>query len=402
MADFMANPESATEEALRTRIAELEELLTASGRSDAAHKLAETLARTSLVYTESIVDTVREPMLVLDGGLRVQTASRSFYQTFGVTQQATEGRLIYELGNGQWNIPALRLLLEQVLPQEKSFRDFEVSHDFPHLGPRVMHLNASKIWRPGNNSTLVLLSIEDVTERKRTLEELVWSNQDLESYATVVAHDLRSPLNSATAMTQLLLRRLQDANASENAALADLVVQNLIRLAALLQDILSFSQVSKGTQSRTLVNFRETLDIALANLEHHIREAGATVEVGDLPDIEVDRTLMVMVLQNLIGNAIKYRRGVPPIVRINAQKRGEEWHASVSDNGEGFDPQYSQSIFEPFKRLHGTSVPGSGIGLATCRRIIERFGGRIWADSSLGQGSTFHFTLPLHFSEARA
>ena len=150
------------------------------------------------------------------------------------------------------------------------------------------------------------------------------------------------------------------------------------------------------------MNFRETLDIALANLEHHIREAGATVEVGDLPDIQVDRTLMVMVLQNLIGNAIKYRRGVPPIVRINAEKQGEEWHASVSDNGEGFDPQYSQSIFEPFKRLHGTSVPGSGIGLATCRRIIERFGGRIWADSCPGQGSTFHFTLPLHFSEARA
>ena len=110
---------------------------------------------------------------------------------------------------------------------------------------------------------------------------------------------------------------------------------------------------------------------------------------------------MVMVLQNLIGNAIKYRRGIPPIVRISAQKQGEEWHASVSDNGEGFDPQYSQSIFEPFKRLHGTSVPGSGIGLATCRRIIERFGGRIWADSCPGQGSTFHFTLPLHFSEAR-
>ena len=120
-------------------------------------------------------------------------ASRAFYETFGVSKEETEGQFIYDLGNGQWNIPALRTLLEEILPLEKSMKDFEVEHEFPSLGLRVMQLNARKLWREGNHTELVLLAIEDITERKRLSEELVRSNEDMQRFAYVAAHDLRAP-----------------------------------------------------------------------------------------------------------------------------------------------------------------------------------------------------------------
>ena len=135
--------------------------------------------RDALSYTQAIIDTVREPLLVLDRELRVTTASRAFYRTFGVSPEATVQQFIYDVGNGQWNIPSLRILLEEVLPQHKAFQDFEVAHTFPAIGRRVMLLNARKLVRASNNTEHILLAIEGITERKRISDELVRSNEDL-------------------------------------------------------------------------------------------------------------------------------------------------------------------------------------------------------------------------------
>lgn len=383
---------------LRARIAELERRLAASGRAEDAQEIVETSLRATLAYEASIVDTVREPMLVLDNTLRVRTASHAFYETFRVSSNDTEGRFIYDLGDGQWDIPALRTILEQVLPQQKSFRDFEVVHDFPTLGRRVMLLNGRKLLRENNRTELVLLAIEDVTERKRLEEELVRSNEDMQRFAYVAAHDLRSPLNAALNVTRLAARRLQGTVGKEEARLLSLSVDNLERLSRLMQDILSYSEIGYAPQQRVLVTLEEPLKIALLNLEHHIQENNAEVTVGTLPLVPADRTQMVMVFQNLIGNAIKYRGKDVPRIRIEAVREGTHWLLSVNDNGQGFDQQYAGRIFEPFKRLHGKNVPGSGIGLATCKRVIERLGGRIWVDSILGKGSTFYFTLPVELA----
>jgi signal transduction histidine kinase len=381
--------------ALRARIVELEGQLAASDRAEDAQDIVEMSLRATLAYEESIVDTVREPMLVLDDVLRVRTASHAFYQTFRVSNNETEGRFIYDLGDGQWNIPALRTLLEDVLPEQKSFRDFEVAHDFPTLGRRVMLLNGRKLLREGNKTELVLLAIEDVTERKRLEDELVRSNEDMQRFAYVAAHDLRSPLNAALNVCKLAARRLEGRADNEEAHLLSLSVENLERLSCLMQDILSYSEMGYAPQQRVLVTLDEPLKIALLNLEHHIRESDAEVTVGTLPLVPADRTQMVMVFQNLIGNAIKYRRKtVMPRVRVEAVQKGTHWLISVTDNGQGFDQQYAARIFEPFKRLHGKDVPGSGIGLATCKRVIERLGGKIWVESILGEGSKFYFTLP--------
>jgi light-regulated signal transduction histidine kinase (bacteriophytochrome) len=130
------------------------------------------------------------------------------------------------------------------------------------------------------------------------------------------------------------------------------------------------------------------------NLQHHIEQSEAVISVEDLPTVLGDRTRIVMVFQNLIGNALKYRRVEVPQIRIYSVQEGTLWRVSVADNGQGFESDYAETIFKPFRRLHGQNVPGSGIGLATCKRVIERLGGRIWAESTLGAGSTFHFTLP--------
>jgi signal transduction histidine kinase len=332
--------------------------------------------RSALEFAQSIVDTVREPLLVLDGQLRIQTASHAFYQDFHVSAEETEGRFLYEIGNGQWNIPQLRTALAQVLPNQEGFRDFEVMHDFGPLGRRVMLLNARGLWQAGHQPERVLLAIEDITERKRLEEKMLRSNEALQRFAYIAAHDLRSPLNTARNLTTLLAQELEGRLSEAQSEMLSLSLDSLNRLSALMNDLLSYSEINQEPRQMTLVPIEESLGIALANLQHHVEAQSAEVSIGDLPDMRGDRTQIAMVFQNLIGNALKYRREPPPVIRIEAVRDGHFWRFSVADNGQGFDPQYAVQIFEPFKRLHGREVPGSGIGLATCKRIVERAGGR--------------------------
>ena len=161
-----------------------------------------------------------------------------------------------------------------------------------------------------------------------------------------------------------------------------------------MRDLLALNHAGIVPQQPKLIAVKEPLEIALANLAHHLSESGAIVNASELPTLMADRTQLAMVFQNLIGNAIKYRREEDLQIAIEVVREGATWRFAISDNGQGFEPQNASRIFEPFKRLHGLKVPGSGIGLATCKRTIERFGGTIWADSIPGKGSTFYFTLP--------
>jgi signal transduction histidine kinase len=388
-------------ESKKTRDAGFQDLLTGMDEeieiaavTNENHAETEDKLRRERDYAESVIDTVHEPLLVLDRDLRVENASRSFYDTFGVTDQATIGQFLYDLGNGEWNIPALRHLLGSVLPEQSTFRDFEVTHDFPSLGHRVMLLNGRTLLRPTADAQRVLLAIEDVTERKRIQDDLVRSNEELQRFSYAAAHDLRSPANTALRSLQLLTRRLTGKlDEEESSILAD-VVESIQRLSALMRDLLALNDAGIAPQQPKLISVKEPLEIALANLAHHFAECNATVTVSELPTLMADRTQLAMVLQNLIGNAIKYRREEDLQIGIEVVRERRTWCFAISDNGQGFEPEYASRIFEPFKRLHGLKVPGSGIGLATCKRTIERFGGTIWADSIPGKGPTFYFTLP--------
>ena len=358
------------------------------------------VAEISRNYAEGIVDTVREPLLVLDSKLLVRTASRAFYQTFLQSRERTEGQFIYDLDNGVLNIPALRKALEEVVAQNRSFQDFEMAHYFPGVGNRVLQLNARQLPNPHGDQPLVLLAIDDVTERKRIQDNLIASNEDLQRFAYAAAHDLRSPLNSSIRVSQMLAESLTGKLDPEESTMLTMFVETMERLRTLMEDILTYSGVGHAPQRLEAMSLAEPLQLALANLQFNIEQSKAQIKTGTLPELPIDRSRMAMVFQNLIDNAIKYRGDQPPQIDIEAKRVGSQWQISVKDNGEGFENKYVERAFEPFKRLSESHVPGSGIGLSTCKRIIERMGGRIWATSEPGKGSCFVFSLPAEQAKA--
>jgi len=229
----------------------------------------------------------------------------------------------------------------------------------------------------------------------RQSDELKRSNADLEQFAYVASHDLQEPLRMVSGFTGLLKRRYGgklDADADEYIEFA---VGGANRMQALINDLLSYSRVGREVVAGKPVNTQIALDQALANLKTAIEERSALVSSGQLPTVWADHGMLVRLFQNLIGNALKFCKAERPIVRIQTEPRGGDWVFSVADNGIGIDAQYKDRIFMIFQRLHKQSeYPGTGIGLAVCKRIVERNGGRIWLESEPGKGTTFFFTLP--------
>jgi len=250
---------------------------------------------------------------------------------------------------------------------------------------------------------LVTAAIRDITERKKseqhlvkTVGELKRSNDELQQFAYVASHDLQEPLRMVASYTQLLAKRYKgrlDSDADEFIAYA---VDGSNRMQGLIQDLLAYSRAGTNGKALHEISSEKQLKDALANLRATIQESGALVTHDSLPAITTDDTQLVLVFQNLIGNAIKYRSAEVPRVHVSAAKNGgKEWIFSVRDNGLGIDPQYFDRIFVLFQRLHGREeFKGTGIGLTICKKIVERLGGRIWVESQPQKGSTFYFALP--------
>ncbi|MDX1394629.1 MAG: PAS domain S-box protein [Gemmatimonadota bacterium] len=243
--------------------------------------------------------------------------------------------------------------------------------------------------------------VRDVTARRSAEErlesksrELARSNEELRQFAYVASHDLQEPLRMVAGYTQLLARRYEGRLDAEADLFIRYTVEGVNRMQALIRDLLDYSRVQTHGRSFELVSLDSSLDWALANLEAAIEMSGASIVVDALPDVRADPTQMGQLLQNLIGNAIKFRADRPLAIHVGAQKRAGEWQIFVRDNGIGVEPEHRARIFEIFQRGHGRDdYDGTGIGLAICKRIVERHGGRIWNEPSPGQGATFYFTL---------
>lgn len=233
-------------------------------------------------------------------------------------------------------------------------------------------------------------------EKRKALEELARSNRDLEQFAYVASHDLQEPLRMVAAYTQLLAERYKgklDANADKYIHYA---VDGATRMQTLVQDLLAFSRVGRNGTEPKVVDLNTVVEIVKKNLSASIEETKAQILCDRLPEILFDPSLCVQLIQNLVANAIKFRGPEPPKIQIGAERNATEWIFSVKDNGIGIDQEYANTIFVIFKRLHThDEYPGSGIGLAICKKIVERHGGRIWVESQVGQGAEFRFTLPL-------
>ncbi len=350
----------------------------------------------ALDFSEAVVATVREPLVVLDATLRVRTANEAFYKTFQVERGDTEGRLFYEIGNGQWNLPELRPLLEAILSKNSSVKDFEAEHrTSDRAGGRTLLLNAREIHRM-DGERMILLAIDDITEFRRSAEDLRRTNEDLKQFVFAASHDLQEPLRMIVAHTQLLAAAYADKLDSKGKESIDYAVEGALRMEALISDLREFWQLSeRAEERRALVDCNGVLKQALRNLEASIVESGAEITSGTLPSLMASEATLIQLFQNLLGNALKYRSKEAPKIHVSAVREGLDWVFSVRDNGIGIDPQHNQQIFGVFKRLHGPGeYSGTGIGLAICQKIVERYGGRIWVESQPGQGSEFKFAIP--------
>jgi PAS domain S-box-containing protein len=248
----------------------------------------------------------------------------------------------------------------------------------------------------------LIVFLRDITDRKKADQkfkeysvELERSNKELEQFAYITSHDLQQPLRVISGFAQLLEKRYKDKLGDEASEFIGYMVQGTERMQRLIKDLLSYSRITTHIKPFKSINSNDVVKLAIMNLQRAIDESGAVIAFENLPMVYADETQMTQLFQNLIDNAIKYRADEKPLIQVSARKSGGEWIFSVADNGIGFDMEQSGRIFNVFQRLHSDSkYEGTGIGLAVCRKIVERHGGRIWADSAKGKGAVFYFSLP--------
>lgn len=340
----------------------------------------------------------------------------------GIKRLSPEGRLL-EVNDKQCEIlgypreELLQLSLPDItypddLPIEQAELTRLLAGEIPHytIEKRARRKDGCLIWTrvtaslpsadPGKAPWWIAV-VEDITERKRaeatlreTAEELARSNRDLEQFAYVASHDLQEPLRAVSGFVTLLKQRYHDQlDAKANEWIGN-TVEGALRMQSLINDLLAYSRVGTRGGSFQSVEARSAVDAALHNLSASIQESGATVAADHLPRVWADLIQLVQLFQNLIGNAIKFRGERPPEIRIGARREGDAWLFWVRDNGIGIAPEYAERVFLIFQRLHTRSkYPGTGMGLAICKKIVERHGGRIWLESQPGEGTTFYFTL---------
>jgi len=275
-----------------------------------------------------------------------------------------------------------------------------------HAGTKVPVYIAASYFEHHDLECLCVV-VTDLADEKRTKQalkaaELILesekrlriANEDLKQFTFAAAHDLREPLRNIRAYTELLLKSIGTALNGDHDRMKTVIVESTERMEDLLRDLLDYSQLNAPLDDHdSVTDASDAITKAIANLQSVIQASSAEVSWGPLPWVCGREQNYVQLFQNLIGNAIKYRSPQPPRIAISARRQADEWVFSVHDNGIGIDPQYSVQIFGLFKRLHGREIPGTGIGLAICQKIVERNGGRIWVESELGRGSEFLFTL---------
>ncbi|HLK22234.1 MAG TPA: ATP-binding protein [Bryobacteraceae bacterium] len=245
------------------------------------------------------------------------------------------------------------------------------------------------------NNTLEQRVADRTLELTRSNEALRRSNEDLNQFAYAASHDLQEPLRMVALYSQIIQKRYAERLGDEARELFGFVISGARRMERLLKDLLAYSQTGSSNEGPAQpVECEQAIRKVMLNLQAAIEQSAATITWDPLPVVHAHEIRLVQLLQNLIGNAIKYRSDLPPEIHVAAKRENGQWLFSVRDNGIGIEPEYSQQVFGIFKRLHGQDYEGTGIGLAICQRIIERYGGRIWVDSKPGAGAVFSFTLP--------
>jgi len=485
---------------------------------------AEEQLQESRLFLESIVETIREPLVVLDLELKILKVNRSFCEVFHVQSEGILLNYFHEICAAQWRQPELLEALQTTVSTGNHFENFELTQAFADIGLRTMLLSARPIYQNSSDVNLVLLTMTDITAQKKAqdesrrlirgiesaaesflltdvteqikyvnpalkkltnknvigqqlmpflqdmgwsksdyqrmmqaiaegqvwsdeisnsqsggkrksfqitvapvlnedqkidglvavlnditklkmaeerlaqhAEELARSNSELEQFAYIASHDLQEPLRMVSSYCQLLKKRYYDKLEGDACEFIEFAVDGAQRMQTLIEDLLTYSRVGTRGEPFEVTDCNEVMETVTSNLQIAIEESAADIKCNKLPVTIADRTQLVQLFQNLICNAIKFRNGDIPKIRIHSKKENGRWVFSIKDNGIGIEAEFKQRIFEIFQRLHSKDkYPGTGIGLAICKKIVERHNGEIWLESQSDKGSTFYFTLPMN------
>jgi len=379
---------------------------------------AELAAEEASQYAENIVETVREPLLVLDENLKIISANRNFYRTFKVTPGETIGSFIYDLGNKQWDIPKLREQLEEVLPKQEAFDDFEVAHNFHDIGHKIMLLNARRIYQKDIGVKRILLAIEDITERreienglKKAHEELRELTTELKRTAKVkseflanMSHELRTPLNSINGFSEVLYDETFGPLNEKQKKYVNNVLTSGKHLLLLINQILDMAKVEAGKMKLALSSLpmKSLLNEISLLVEADMvskKKLQMLIEIADdLPNIEADDLKVKEIIYNLLSNAVKFTPEGGKI-GMQAKKADSEIEIVVWDTGVGIAPENMGKIFEGFFRVdtpYSRVTEGTGLGLPLSRKLVELHGGKLSVESEgLNKGTSVRFTLPI-------
>jgi len=362
------------------------------------HKQEEEEIRRAAQEWKTTFASITDMVSIHDKDGKLLRVNKAFANAFGTEPEEFIGKACYEVVHGTkkpWPECPMKQMLETKKPVVAEF--FE-----PRLGI-YLEVSGSPILNEEGEFVAFVHVTKDITERKRmeeelkqTLAELERSNAELEEFAYVASHDLQEPLRMVASYLQLIERRYKnrlDKDADEFIAFA---VDGATRMQKMINKVLLYSRIGKQSKPLRPIDCEDILDQVVANLATSIQESGVIVTRDPLPTVMANDSLLIELFQNLIGNAVKFRGKKLPGIHIKAEKKGSDWVFSVRDNGIGVDPRHAERIFQIFQRLHGRNkYPGTGIGLAVCKKIVERFGGRIWVESETGKGSTFYFTIPI-------
>jgi signal transduction histidine kinase len=340
----------------------------------------------ALEHAENIVATVREPLVVLDKDLKVISVNRSFYQTFKVTPKETEGCCIYDLGNRQWDITELHKLLEEILSKTICFNNFEVEHDFPIIGHKTMLLNARRLYA----DEMILLAIEDITERRRLEEELVKSEKlaAIGQLASTVAHDIRNPLGVIKNSVYFLNMKLKDHADEKVIRHLKIMEQQVTSMNIIISDLLDFTRKKIPVLEQTDLNGIVTRALATLTVPENIN---VIVKLGEIPPMLLDPEQIQRVFQNIIQNAVEAMPEDGKLI-IRTSKTDDSVEISIEDSGVGIPEENLPRLFTPF---FSTKAKGVGLGLSVCKQLVEGHGGNVTVNSKVGEGTTFKVRLPI-------
>jgi two-component system cell cycle sensor histidine kinase PleC len=372
-------------------------------------------------FAESVINTVREPLISLDKDLRVVAVGRSFYDFFKVKPQETVGQLIYDLGNKQWDIPKLRELLETILPQKTTFDNYEVEHNFATIGRRIMLLNARQIERGMGKERIILLAIEDITERKEIEAGLEKAHEESKALAAELkrvarvkseflanmSHELRTPLNSINGFSEVLFDETFGQLNEKQRQYVNNVLTSGKHLLLLINQILDMAKVEAGKMKLALSSLpMKSILIEIPMLVADMvnkKKIEMLLEIADdLPNIEADELKIKEIIYNLLSNAVKFTP-VGGKIGMRAKKAGSELEIVVWDTGVGIAAENMGKIFEGFFRVDtpfSRVTEGTGLGLPLSRKLVELHGGELFVKSDgLNKGTEIRFTLPIKSSE---